>query len=211
MAQMLRTEPDGRTAWGEYTHICLDKQLPCLYPFPQRSQRSSAMARLPSLLTRGEPSLARRLRFLVVEAVPGADAVAVAASGVGDGPAALGAEEKLAATEEGSWLTPGLFILREKYEGGVKPEGAPTELDSTSGLRPLPRRLAGMGMAAGSPLGSLTEAATAAATALAAAVVVTLLRRVMRWLGFTAPSEMEWEWCRELWEWGRGRERDNSC
>ncbi|KAF4276696.1 hypothetical protein CNMCM8689_005956 [Aspergillus fumigatus] len=45
---------------GEYTHICLDKQLPCLYPFPQRSQRSSAKARFPSPLTKCDPSLARR-------------------------------------------------------------------------------------------------------------------------------------------------------
>jgi hypothetical protein len=51
---------------GEDTHICLDKQLPCLYPFPQRSQRSSVMERFPSPLTRCDPSLARRFRFLLL-------------------------------------------------------------------------------------------------------------------------------------------------
>lgn len=67
MAHLLRREPDGRMAdWGEDTHICLDKQLPCLYPFPQRSQRRSAMTRFPSPLTKCDPSLARRFRFLVL-------------------------------------------------------------------------------------------------------------------------------------------------
>lgn len=79
-------------AWGEYTHICLDKQLPCLYPFPQRSQRSSAKARFPSPLTRWDPSLARRLRFLeeAEEEVAGAAGLpafgAVVAVVVGDVP-----------------------------------------------------------------------------------------------------------------------------
>ena len=40
---------------------------------------------------------------------------------------------------------------------------------------------------------SFKVAATAAA-ALAAAVVVTLFRRVTRWLELTAPREMECEW-----------------
>jgi hypothetical protein len=72
----LATEPTWRIApirsrlqdgiGGEYTHICLDKQLPCLYPFPQRSQRSSAKARFPSPLTKCDPSLARRFRLLVL-------------------------------------------------------------------------------------------------------------------------------------------------
>lgn len=96
----------------------------------------------------------------------------------------------------------------------MKPEGTPTDEDSMRGLRLEGRRLteAGMGIPADSPLlGSLTvAAATAAAAALVAAAVVTLLRRVTRWLGLTAPRDMEWEWwCR--WEdWGRGRERDSS-
>lgn len=48
-----------------------------------------------------------------------------------------------------------------------------------------------------------------AAAALAAAVV-TLFRRVTRWLALTAPREIEWECCR--WAGlGSGRERDNSC
>lgn len=51
--------PSGR---GD-THICLDKQLPCLYPFPQRSQRMAVEARFPSVLS-WAPSLARRFRFL---------------------------------------------------------------------------------------------------------------------------------------------------
>lgn len=137
------------------------------------------MERLPSPLIRGEPSLARRLRFFIPLA-------SVVPSG------ADGAVEKLPATDDGSWVT-GLFMLCERYDG------VPTEQDSNGGLRPLPRRLAGIGEAAaaaavGSPLlGSLTEAATAAATALVAAavVVVTLLRREIRWLGLTAPREIE--------------------
>lgn len=136
------------------------------------------MERLPSPLIRGEPSLARRLRFFILLA-------SVVPSG------ADGAVEKLPATDDGSWVT-GLFMLCERYDG------VPTEQDSNGGLRPLPRRLAGIGEAAaaavGSPLlGSLTEAATAAATALVAAavVVVTLLRREIRWLGLTAPREIE--------------------
>lgn len=54
-------------------------------------------------------------------------------------------------------------------------------------------------------------AAAAAALVAEAAVVVTLLRRVTRWLGLTAPSEMECEcWCRLWLEWGKGREREGS-
>lgn len=55
--------------WG-HTHICLVKQLLCLYPFPQRSQRSSPATRFPSPRIRCDPSLARRLRFLVLTGFP---------------------------------------------------------------------------------------------------------------------------------------------
>lgn len=50
-ADMAQTPvPTGKRPGGMGdTHICLDKQLPCLYPFPQRSQRSSAGTRFPSL------------------------------------------------------------------------------------------------------------------------------------------------------------------
>jgi hypothetical protein len=82
----------------------------------------------------------------------------------------------------------GLFTLRERYE--LRAEVAPSELDS-SPFR-LPRRWAGMAMPMESGE-SFKEAATAAA-ALAAAVVVTLFRRVTRWLELTAPREMECEW-----------------
>jgi hypothetical protein len=40
----------GRPGGMGDTHICLDKQLPCLYPFPQRSQRIEAGLRFPSSL-----------------------------------------------------------------------------------------------------------------------------------------------------------------
>ena len=110
----IRSEPSQTVGqhWGEDTHICLDKQLPCLYPFPQRSQRISAKARFPSPLTRCDPSLARRLRFL------GAGAGELEPFVVEAGP--LGAEgccsglwAWLAAT--GSWaVVLGLFILRER-------------------------------------------------------------------------------------------------
>lgn len=188
-------EPAERVAGRGRTHICLDKQLPCLYPFPQRSQRSSGAERLPSPFIRCDPSLARRFRFLVVT---GLVAGVMSSAGGAAEPSWEWEGEVLRATG-GSWL--GLFILRERYE--PKPEGAPTELDSRP-LR-LPRRRAGMGTVVDS---SFKEAATAAAAALAAAVV-TLFRRVTRWLWLTAPREMEWAW-RGL-DWGRGRERDNSC
>lgn len=58
-----RRRRPGAAREGGNTHICLDKQLPCLYPFPQRSQRSSAAARFPSVFICA-PSLARRLRPL---------------------------------------------------------------------------------------------------------------------------------------------------
>lgn len=87
-------EEDGRTARGD-THICLDKQLPCLYPFPQRSQRRSAGARFPSVFI-WAPSLARRLRPLGM-GLPSADSELLG--------------EALRATG-GSWL--GLFMLRER-------------------------------------------------------------------------------------------------
>lgn len=64
-----------------------------------------------------------------------------------------------------------------------------------------------MGSDADSPL-SFNEAATTAA-ALAAAVV-TLLRRVTRWLALTAPKEIECAWFRWVVGLGRGRERDSS-
>lgn len=81
----------------------------------------------------------------------------------------------------------GLCILRERYE--PNPEPAPTEL----GSRPL-RVLAERRWEAGatledSPAVSFILAATAAAAL--AAVVVTLFRRVTRWLELTAPREME--------------------
>lgn len=139
------------------THICLDKQLPCLYPFPQRSQRSSAAARFPSFFI-WAPSLARRLRPLGMMALPSA--------------ASELAGEALRATG-GSWL--GLFMLRERYE--LKPDGDPTEPDSSPLRAPRLRRCAAMGSDVDSPP-SFMEAATAAA-ALAAAVV-TLFRRVTR-------------------------------
>lgn len=113
---------------GEYTHICLDKQLPCLYPFPHRSQRSSAMARFPSPLTRCEPSLARRPRSLVVTGLlTAADPfTAVPSFALGEALRATGGSRE------------GLFILRERYE--AKPGEAPMELDSRP-LRPLAARL----------------------------------------------------------------------
>ena len=167
------------------THICLDKQLPCLYPFPQRSQRRSAGARFPSDFM-WAPSLARRLWPL--------------GTGLPSWSELLG--EGLRATG-GSWL--GLFMLRDRYE--LKPEAPPTEVDSSPLRAPRLRRCAApMGSDAASPP-SFKDAATAAA-ALAAAVV-TLLRRVMRWLELTAPSDMEFACCRGL-VLGRGRERDNS-
>lgn len=107
---LLRTEPDGRMAWGEDTHICLDKQLPCLYPFPQRSQRRSAMARFPSPLTRCDPSLARLFRFLVLTGL-GFGLLASAFVGPVDDPSLAWLGDVLRATG-GSWL--GLFMLRER-------------------------------------------------------------------------------------------------
>lgn len=95
-------------------------------------------------------------------------------------------------------------MLRDRYE--LKPEGDPTEPDSSPLRPPRLRRCAAMGTDADSPP-SFNEAATAAA-ALAAAVV-TLFRRVTRWLALTAPRDIEWAWDRWL-ELGRGRERDNS-
>lgn len=149
------------------THICLDKQLPCLYPFPQRSQRRSAGARFPSVFM-WAPSLARRLRPLGID-LPSSSEL------LGEGLRATG----------GSWL--GLFMLRERYE--LNPEVPPTEVDSSPLRAPRLRRCAApIGSEAASPP-SFIEAATAAA-ALAAAVV-TLLRRVIRWLALTAPSDIE--------------------
>jgi hypothetical protein len=170
---------------GEYTHICLDKQLPCLYPFPQRSQRSSARARFPSPLTRCEPSLARRFRLLVGTGLEAGSDPSTAGPLVELGEALRAAGESRV----------GLFILRERYE--PKPGVGPTELDSRP-FRPLaPRRWwEAVGMLADSPpVSFMLAAATAAAALLAAAVVVTLLRRVTRWFELTAPREMEWEWC----------------
>lgn len=95
--------------WGEYTHICLDKQLPCLYPFPQRSQRSSGAERLPSPLASCEPSLARRLRLLLLlerclsmGVFPSTEVAPPPCS-------RLGVNVRLIA---GSWLA--LFMLRER-------------------------------------------------------------------------------------------------
>lgn len=55
-----------------------------------------------------------------------------------------------------------------------------------------------MGIPSSSPLLSLLllllKLAATAAAALAAAVEVMLFRRVTRWLGLTAPSEMECTW-----------------
>lgn len=137
------------------THICLDKQLPCLYPFPQRSQRRSAGARFPSVFI-WAPSLARRFRPLGM-------ALLSASELLGDGLRATG----------GSWL--GLLTLRDKYE--LNPDGSPTDVDSRPLRPPRLRRCVATGSDADSPP-SFNEAATAAA-ALAAAVV-TLLRRVTR-------------------------------
>lgn len=151
-----RRRPGVAGEGGVDTHICLDKQLPCLYPFPQRSQRSSAAARFPSVFICA-PSLARRLRPL------GMGLPSAASEVVGDALRAPGS----------SW--PALFILRDRYE--VKPDGDPTEPDSSPLRPPRLRRCAAMGSDADSPP-SFSEAATAAA-ALAAAVV-TLFRRVTR-------------------------------
>lgn len=73
-------------------------------------------------------------------------------------------------------------------------EPVPNELDSRP-LRPLTIRQweeGAIGMPGDSVLLSFKVAATAAA-ALAAAVVVTLFRRVTRWLELTAPREIECE------------------
>lgn len=56
---------EGPRAEG-HTHICFVRQLPCLYPFPQRSHLSSVADRFPSPLIKCEPSLARRPRFFVL-------------------------------------------------------------------------------------------------------------------------------------------------
>ena len=116
----IRSEPSQTVGqhWGEDTHICLDKQLPCLYPFPQRSQRISAKERFPSPLTRCDPSLARRLRFLGAGAGELESFVVEAGPLEAEGCSGLWAW--LAAT--GSWvvvvvvvvLVLGLFILRER-------------------------------------------------------------------------------------------------
>lgn len=148
----MRRQPGGM---GD-THICLDKQLPCLYPFPQRSQRIEAGLRFPSVFV-WAPSLARRFRPLGI-GLPSASEL-------------LG--EALRATG-GSWL--GLFMLRERYE--LNPEVPPTEVDSSPLRPPKLRRCAAMGREVDSPP-SCIEAATAAAAAFAA-VVVTLFRRVTR-------------------------------
>lgn len=167
---------------GEYTHICLDKQLPCLYPFPHRSQRSSAIERFPSPLTRCEPSLARRFRFFVVTGLlTGTEPfTAVPSFELGEALRATGESRE------------GLFILRERYE--PKPGDAPTELDSRPRRLLTARRCEATGMLADSPSEPFMLAATAAA-AFAAAVVVTLLRRVTLWFELTAPRETEWECC----------------
>lgn len=159
-----KEETKGKTSWatgrgareergGGDTHICFDKQLPCLYPFPQRSQRRSAGARLPSVFMCA-PSLARRLRPLEVDLESSSELL-------GD---ALRAAS-------GSWL--GLLILRDKY-----PDAPPTEVDSRPLRAPRLRRCAAPTGSEAASLPSFREAATAAATL--AAAVVTLLRRVIR-------------------------------
>lgn len=181
---MVQCSKPGRAAgWqrGEVTHICLDKQLPCLYPFPQRSQRSSGLEPFPSPLTRWPPSLARRFRFLVLIGLPEGALPSTTVWAICE-PSWARFGDALRATGESRL---GLLTLRERYE--PKAEVAPTELDSKP-FR-LPRRWAGIAIPVESGE-SPKEAATAAA-ALAAAVVVTLFRRVTRWFEFTAPREIE--------------------
>lgn len=154
----------------EYTHMCLVRQLLCLYPFPQRSHLSSVVDRFPSPLTRCEPSLARRLRFLVLTG--------------------------LVVVEVPSRAPLGEFLRslppRPIYD--PKFEEAPTEVDSAPRreLRPLRCDVAGL---VPSCLFSLrTAAAAAAAAALLAALMLFL--RVTLWFTLTAPREIEWEWFR---------------
>lgn len=176
-----RLEPGSGTIGG-YTHICFVKQLLCLYPFPQRSQRSSLATRFPSPRFRFDPSLARRFLLLVL---------------TGFAPEALPSAAEFSSIALGEVLrSEPAFTLRDKEDD--RADVAPRELDSRP-LRPARlRRCDAIGMVTGSPL-SFMVAATAAA-ALAAAAEAILFRRVTRWLVLTAPSDIECacEWFRAL-------------
>ena len=133
--------------------MCLVRQLLCLYPFPQRSHLSSVVDRFPSPLTRCEPSLARRLRFLVLTG--------------------------LVVVEVPSRAPLGEFLRslppRPIYD--PKFEEAPTEVDSAPRreLRPLRCDVAGLVPSCLFSLRTAAAAAAAAANSASAAAIASSL------------------------------------
>lgn len=155
----------------EYTHMCFVRQLLCLYPFPQRSHLSSVADRFPSPLMRCEPSLARRLRCLMLMGLVVVDAPSTAVL--------LGEFFRSAP-------------LRPMYD--PKFDEAPTEAASAPRRELSPLRWAVVaGLVPSCPVSLSTAAVAAAAAALLAALD---FLRVTLWFTLTAPREMEWEWCR---------------
>lgn len=165
---------------GKGTNKCLVRQLLCLYPFPQVSHLSSTRLNflLPSL-TRGWPSLARRMRAFCMLFSPSS-------------PDALFGSSSIAFSLTSILPSKWNFCVG-RLAGG---EGRlPTIAARAAALFDvvLRRELTAIGVTL-SPPTSLIAAAMAAAFA---AVFVMDFRRVTRWLALRAPLRMEWELVRE--------------
>jgi hypothetical protein len=173
------------------TNKCLVKQLLCLYPFPQCSQRSSGRLNLRPSLAWDWPSLALRPRAFWKESPSSGDAFSWSSMAL-------------------SWCScPSMFVYlwTGMLAGG---EGRPAAPDLD-----IRRLLILIGRAGTLSFMSPIAAAAAAAT-MFALLLETLLRRATRWEELRGPGRTVWEFVRE-WDClaadipGRELGRDGRC
>ena len=153
---------EGKTG---YTHICLVKQLLCLYPFPQRSHLSSTSDLFPSPFMRCEPSLARLLLCLMLIGLPAFPVPAESSSET-----AL-----LLFRDPGTGLrSTAAMPFLAAWEEGPNGDEEPAEVDSRPAARRSERPRRWWEVCMGAP--------ALAPDSLITADEVMLFRRVTRWL-----------------------------
>ena len=162
------------------TNKCLVKQLLCLYPFPQVSQRRSGRLPLRPSLRIGCPSLPLRRRAFSGSKSPSSADMSFNSSSI-----ALSCMSMLESGVTNLWV--GRLAGGEGRLPVMTDRGAPL-------LETVFRRVE---MAIGSGMALSPASWIAAATAaVLVAVLVMLLRRVTR-LALAGPTRMEWELLRE--------------